>query len=279
MRRRPEAYHEKLREHDRAAAAPSDGRPPAQPASIHDIVMTKQEGLSELLHYDHYERRSALVRLLPPATTAAEFDDGTARDLVGALDGHWSLESLGLDHVAASFREGPVEIRKTIRIGGGRLDPALSVEVDVVNVSSGRFDAVLGIEFAVMLLGGGHNPAAFHEVDGRRVAHDGRLEVQSVARLQSGNSQVGVALETLVDSPVAAWIAPIESVSNSEAGFELVYQGSAILLHRPISLAPGERTSLRVEQCVTVRGTDGGEAASDDGATTQVVKAEAAARP
>ena len=279
MRRRPEAYHEKLREHDRAAAAPKDGRPPAQPASIHDIVMTKQEGLSELLHYDHYERRSALVRLLAPTTTAAEFEDGTARDLVGALDRQWSLDSLGPDLVAASFRQGPVEIRKTIRIGGGRLDPALSVEVDVVNLSSGRFDALLGIEFAVMLLGGGHNPAAFHDVDGRRVAHDERLEVPNIARLQSGNDQVGVAIETLVDSPVAAWIAPIESVSNSEAGFELVYQGSAILLHRPISLAPGERSSLRVEQCVTVRAPDAAEAAGDDGATLQVAKAEAAARP
>jgi hypothetical protein len=279
MRRRPEAYHEKLREHDRAAAAPTDGRQPAQPASIHDIVMTKQEGLSELLHYDHYERRSGLVRLLSSSATAAEFDDGSARDLVGALEGQWSLESLGPDHVSASFSEGPVEIRKTIRIGGGRLDPALSVEVDVANVSGAQFDALLGIEFAVMLLGGGHNPAAFHEVDGRRVAHDERLEVPNVARLRSGNEQVGVALETLVDSPVAAWIAPIESVSNSEAGFELVYQGSAILLHRPISLAPGERTSLRVEQCVTVGATSEARIASLDGITVRAAEPEAAARP
>jgi Domain of unknown function (DUF1926) len=64
---------------------------------------------------------------------------------------------------------------------------------------------------------------------------------------------------------VAAWIAPIESVSNSEAGFELVYQGSAVLLARPIALAPGERASLGVEQRVTIAVT--------------VPDAEAAVRP
>ncbi len=64
---------------------------------------------------------------------------------------------------------------------------------------------------------------------------------------------------------MSAWIAPIETVSNSEAGFELVYQGSAVLLVRPIALAPGERTSLRIDQRVTVM--------------AHVPAAEAAARP
>jgi hypothetical protein len=252
MRRRPEAYHQKLREHDRRAAAPSDGPAPDQLASIHEIVKTKQAGLSELLHYDHYERRSGLVRLLPRSTMAAEFDGGSARDLAGAPDEEWSLESIGPDHVSASFRDGAAEFRKSIRIGGGRLDPSLTVEVDVVNTGNAGLEALFGVEFAVMLLGGGHNPAAFHEVDGRRIPHDERLVVPTVGRLRSGNDQIGVAIDTVVDEAVAAWIAPIETVSNSEGGFELVYQGSAVLLFRPIALAPGERASLRVEQLVTV---------------------------
>jgi alpha-amylase len=252
MRRRPEAYHEKLREHDRMVAMSHDAAVLSEPASIHDVVMTKQVGLSKLLRYDHYERRSGLVRLLPTATTATDLDDGRAVDLVGAVDGRWSLDVIRPDRVSATFSEGPVEIHKTIRIGGGRLDPTLEVDVEVENASDVRLEALLGIEFAVMLLGGGHNPAAYHEIDGHRIAHDERATVPAVERLSSGNDQVGVALETRTDSPVAAWIAPIESVSNSEGGFELVYQGSAILLHRPIALAPGERTSLRVEQRVTV---------------------------
>ena len=106
MRRRPEAYHEKLREHDRLASAPVDPDAGTQaPASIHDIVVSKQEGLSKLLNYDRYERRSGLVRLLPLTTTARDFDDGSARDLVDALDAEWSLESIGPDRVTASYSQ------------------------------------------------------------------------------------------------------------------------------------------------------------------------------
>ena len=69
-----------------------------------------------------------------------------------------------------------------------------------------------------MLLGGGHNPAAFHAVDGRRIAHDESLVAQAVEGLRAGNEQVGVAVETVADGPVDAWISPIESVSNSSPG-------------------------------------------------------------
>ncbi|HEV8544803.1 MAG TPA: alpha-amylase/4-alpha-glucanotransferase domain-containing protein [Candidatus Limnocylindrales bacterium] len=256
MRRRPEAYHEKLREHERAdhaaeLAARGDGGA-GEPASIHDIVMTKQAGLSERLTYDHYERRSGLVRLLPRSTVAADLADGSAIDLVGAVDGAWTLESIARDRLSASFADGPVRIAKTVSIGGGRLDPTLSVEVDILNTSDTPFEALLGVEFAVMLLGGGHNPAAFHDIGGRRIPHDERLEVADVIKLVAGNEQLGVTVETLVDAPATAWISPIESVSNSEAGFELVYQGSSVVLVRPITLGPGEAASMRLDQRVTI---------------------------
>jgi hypothetical protein len=79
-----------------------------------------------------------------------------------------------------------------------------------------------------------------------------QAESDAVTRLVSGNDQLGVSLETLVDAPTTAWIAPIESVSNSEGGFELVYQGSCVVLVRPISLAAGERATMRVEHRATV---------------------------
>ena len=38
----------------------------------------------------------------------------------------------------------------------------------------------------------------------------------------------------------------------AEAGFELVYQGSATLLVSPLRLGPGQRLAIRVVQQVTV---------------------------
>jgi alpha-amylase len=259
MRRRPEAYHEKLRDHtagEAGLATDTDtemgGSAPSRPASIHDIVAAKQEGLADLLQYDTYERRSGLVRLLPLTATAAEVADGSATDLVAALADAWTLVSIDPNQVTAAFAAGPVRLVKTIRISGGRQDPRLAVEVSVENRSDSPFQALLGLEFAVMFLGGGHNPAAWHEVDGKRIPHDEFATAAAVNRLVSGNDQLGIRLETLIEPVAEAWISPIRTVSNSEGGFELVYQGSCVLALRPIRLASGERANLRVEHVVGV---------------------------
>jgi alpha-amylase len=252
MRRRPEAYHARLRAQESAASEAASAGAGGRPASIHDIVVSKQAGLSDRLQYDAYERRSGLVRLLPVGTTARDVADGTATDLVPLLTSAWRLESIGPDLLQVSFAAGPVSLTKTIALGGGRLDPTLTIDVAVTNTGMEPLEALLGIEFAVMLLGGGHNPAAWHLVGGERIPHDERAVVEGIDRLASGNDQLGLTIDTIVDGRASAWIAPIESVSNSEGGFELVYQGSAVVLVRPIQLGPGERAGLRLEQHVVV---------------------------
>jgi hypothetical protein len=39
---------------------------------------------------------------------------------------------------------------------------------------------------------------------------------------------------------------PVETVSNSESGFERAYQGSSLLFRWPIALDPGERQTRTV---------------------------------
>ena len=90
-------------------------------------------------------------------------------------------------------------------------------------------------------------------------------------------------VETTTDHAVDAWIAPIETVSNSEAGFELVYQGSATLLVEPLRLRPGERWTLRIRQQATVAaerfGGPFGVSVEPAGATTGPGAAPPAAGP
>jgi alpha-amylase len=61
-----------------------------------------------------------------------------------------------------------------------------------------------------------------------------------------------LTIETAVDPPADVWIAPIETISNSEAGFERVYQGAGLLLSWPIELRSNESVSVRVTHRVTV---------------------------
>jgi alpha-amylase len=62
---------------------------------------------------------------------------------------------------------------------------------------------------------------------------------------------VGVAVATTISKPAAAWWAPVETISNSESGFERVYQGSGLLLSWPLALPVDGTFTVRVRHDVT----------------------------
>jgi alpha-amylase len=285
MRRRPEAYHDTLRAHEArlalesvAAAVPdgevavavadTDGAGGGAPASIHDLVATKEPGLAEQLHYDPYERRSGLVRFLSMGTDPDAWATAQSDELGDALDGPYDVASLETRRAVltrdATVRTeaGPAGVRvvKSVAIGGDRRSPALSVTVSVENSSEVPVQARLGIEWTLTMLGGGGNPSAWWEVDGERMAHDGRGTARDVATLSQGNDHIGIAIATTVSEPAEAWWAPVETVSNSESGFERVYQGAGLLLSWPLDLAPGASRQVVVSHLVTTTHDRGAEA-------------------
>jgi hypothetical protein len=258
LRRRLEASHETLVEHERRLAGLDDAPDAAGVGSIHERVATKEAGLAEHLHYDTHERRSALVHLWPLRTTPGQAARAEAEELADLVDRPWTVIATGQaeDDVwirlgrDATFRggDGPQRVRAemTVTAGGGRRTPTLEVATTLENRSSAPIEGLLGLEWALTMLGGGANPAAFWYLDGKRIPHDSASSRNGIARLRSGNDSIGIELETRVQPAADAWIAPIETISNSEAGFERVYQGSALVLARPIALAPGERTMVTV---------------------------------
>ncbi len=141
---------------------------------------------------------------------------------------------------------------KTIELGGSRRDPTLSVEVTVEGRGDTPVDVRLGLEWATMMLGGGGNPSASWAVGAQMTAHDAAGTATNVAQIEQANSYIGIDVVASPSPPADAWWAPIETVSNSEAGFERVYQGSALLLSWPLRLEPGSRTVVRVEHAVSV---------------------------
>ncbi len=257
LRRRPEAYHETLRAHDAKAARPAaDTGAGGAPASIHDIVMTKEARLSDHLHYDDHERRSALVRFLDPGATPEQYATAREREVGDFRDGEFTVDHLAPGQVSLS-REGdvlgqPVGLSKTIRLGGGRLDPELIAELELHHRGTEPVEARLGLEFGIHLLGGGGNPSAWYDLRGERTAHDGSGTARGVDAIGFGNDWVAVAVTARPEPAADAWWSPIETVSNSESGFERVYQGSALLLSWPVRLEPGAARRFAVRLKVAV---------------------------
>jgi len=280
LRRRPEAYHEKLRAHDAAAraVAPGDGpagdRPTGTDASagdgamsIHELLDAREVGLVDRLVYDDHERRSALVRFLAADTTPDDVARAAEVELGDLRDGEFTIDHLAPGQVSLS-REGivagqAVTVAKTIRLAGGRLDPELIVELEVHHRGDRPIEPRLGLELSIHLLGGGGNPQAWYEVDGTRTRHDGSGQVSGAAALAYGNDWVGLAIRAVMDPAADAWWHSIDTVSNSESGFERAYQGSGLLVSWPIRLAPGEARRFSLRQAVTVaRDRTEGEAAA-----------------
>ncbi|HEV7605130.1 MAG TPA: alpha-amylase/4-alpha-glucanotransferase domain-containing protein [Candidatus Limnocylindrales bacterium] len=264
LRRRPEAYHQALRDHEAAlalaAAVPAGARTDGQPVSIHERFLAKESGLADHLQYDPYERRSGLVRFLAPGTTPEAWTNGTALELGDAVDGAFDIESIGPDRLvvtrdATVAAAGPgtsavVRVTKTMILGGDRRGPTLTVELTVENRSAVAVEGILGLEWTITMLGGG-NPAAWLEIAGERSGHDSRGTATGVTHLAQGNDHIGIAVATVISPAADAWWAPVETISNSEGGFERVYQGAGLLFGWPVSLGGGESRAITVAHEVT----------------------------
>ena len=266
LRRRPEAYHETLRRHDAKGGDPAPASEGGAPASIHEIVAVKEEGLAARLHYDDHERRSGLVRFLAPDVTPEAVAIAGETELGDFRDGAWQVDHLVPGQVSLS-RNGtalgqPFGIGKTIRLLGDRLHPELVIELELHHRGTEPVETRLGLELSIHLLGGGGNPSAWYDVAGARSAHDGTGQAAGISTIGYGNDWVGVAITASFEPAADAWWSPIETVSNSESGFERVYQGSGLLISWPVRLLPGETRRFSVRQSATVaRDRAAGEAA------------------
>jgi hypothetical protein len=260
MRRRPEAYHQVLREFDAAAArvggaggaTEGDG---GAPASIHGVVRVKEPGLAARLVYDRYERRSGLIRVLGHEASAEDWAQARADDLGDVVDGAFELLSLAPGRLVtrrdADIAGAAVRVTRTLTLGGDRRSPTLELAVDLEHRGGPPVDARIGVEWSTTMLGGGGNPAAWWEVAGERTGHDQAGSATDLTSIAQGNDHIGVSVTSTTTEPADAWWAPIETISNSENGFERVYQGSGLLLSWPVRLAEGERWSRTVRHAVT----------------------------
>ncbi|MEO8625871.1 MAG: alpha-amylase/4-alpha-glucanotransferase domain-containing protein, partial [Candidatus Limnocylindrales bacterium] len=231
MRRRPEAYHAKLKEAE-AAAAPVGAATKAGAVSPHEGFTAKETGLSKLLVYDDHERRSGLVRII----------DAQGNEVGDFVNGEWSVESAGGSKSVLARSDSDLRVQKTIALEGDRMSGSLALSVEIA--AEAAFAGTLELEWNLNLLGGGGNPEAYYDWSGQEIRHDAPGSVAASVALSFGNRYEGVAI-TVAPEPAGAqvWF-PVETVSNSEAGFERVYQGSCLVQRWPLNLAAGQSAAF-----------------------------------
>jgi len=123
---------------------------------------------------------------------------------------------------------------------GGRLRVSWSLKAE------SRLDAVFASEWTLALLTGLPDYAELVH-DGDCVIHaDSPHELESCRHLEVKDRIRREVVRMDFGAEAGVWIHPLETVSQSESGFEKVYQGITILPHWRVSLAAGETAAFEM---------------------------------
>jgi len=222
LRRRPEAYHAKLRE----ASAGDAG---AQ--SIHDRVVAKEAGLEHYLHYDRYNRHAFRCFVFGPGRSLDDYRFGRLEESPQFAGGPFEIVSAAAGRCTLQARAADChcEANKQISLHGS------SVIVEWKLRSGGPAPLTAGLEVVLNLLApDAHDRYFVLPENGQRP----RLHWAGEARgpsLALVDEYLNLRIELRATPAPTWWVLPIFTVSLSEDGFEKVYQGSTILPHWPLT--------------------------------------------
>ncbi|NQV30179.1 MAG: DUF1926 domain-containing protein [Candidatus Marinimicrobia bacterium] len=232
VQRYSESYHDKLA---RASSENSNG------GSIHDIVLTKEEGLQDKLFIDRYRRHSLIDHFFDTEQTLDAYYRGSLiENLSPGATQVVQSEAGVIIQSNASVNGAEVSIQKSLELHNDQL----SIKLSILNKSKSILRSNYGLEFNFGLLGGNSHDRYFL-LDAK---HSGSLNTMAVDKKVSTLSLVdewdNFKITLHYTKICTMWRAPIETISMSEAGFERVYQASSILPHWLLNLDPGASFEL-----------------------------------
>ena len=223
LTRREEPYHDALRTgRVHVGSADSGG------ASIHDLVLAKEAGHENLLIYDTYRRVSLRDHLFAGLPREDELWSGAQLDLADFATGEYSLETQP-DAVILTRRSYPYVLRKTIRLVPDA--SAFDIRYDMECVGGMPEDAWFGVEFAVNFLTGSAFDR-YYRSDDRDMAYaklGERGADESMRHIALRDDWQHLECGLRFSEPARVCRFALETVSQSEAGQERVYQGSIVV--------------------------------------------------
>ena len=245
LARRPEVYHEAVRAGERQA-------PEGAVASIHDRVIFEQPNLDRRLQYDDHDRKSLIDLFYDNDATLEAVAAGTAAQRGDFVDGAYEARiRRNPDRIQVQLlREGnvcgtPVRITKGLTLDAG--SSMLQVAYLLENLPTDR-----PLHFAVELNFAGMPSNAygrnFLDIDGNILGQLGsKLDVKDAFGLGLTDEWLGVEVGLKMSRPSNFWTFPIETVSQSEGGFELVHQSVVVVPHWLVEADTEGRWSVTVQ--------------------------------
>jgi hypothetical protein len=251
MGRRFEAYHEKI------GGPQKDDN--SKPRTIHERVTSKEPDLEKHLVYDRFPRYSFLEHFITEPIRVNELVREAYRDR-----GDFAAEPFQIEEVLPGKRQAWITL---IRKGEVRLErgtfplqlrksygfesrwSGMGVEYELTSLSNEKLECEFAVEMNFTLLAGDAEDR-YYRINGERpeecmMKSAGMAEeVYSIALVDEA---FGFHLEIFFKpDAVSVFRFPLETVSQSEAGFERTYQGSVIWASQPLKLSPQEKWQWQI---------------------------------
>jgi len=242
MSRYDEAYHRELETAEIESS--SDGT-----ASIHEVMPVKEKGLSKLAVPDDTPRRSAVDRFVRLGS-----DEGAA-----CLSGRDVGDFAGRPYAYEPFRrDGSVGVAmiREAAVGEGARSVTIEKTVTLRSDESFRVDWKLsgGVPDDVHFVSEWNLAFMTPDPDylvleaGSTEHHVKRpLDLGAVERLVFHDRLRGERISIVLEPACGVWVAPLETVSQSEGGYERVFQGVTVAAHWTAS-AVSPAVTLRTEK-------------------------------
>lgn len=251
LARRPEAYHAKVR---RLAQEQNDGVGHGDaPKSIHDIANLKEDNLDKALIYDRLPKLSFLDHVWDAEMELAHLKYGAPEELADFSTTAFDIvkTEVGTEAslvMAASLavpeRDNRVSLTKTFTLKKTRLNLTHEFTVDRPLAS-----AIFATELTLALPSGPHSECRI-EVTGDALAESSPVDsprvYQGAQTIAMVDPLTPLTIAITLTEPVTVVQIPIETVSQSESGYEKVYQGTSFYFIRPCLANFESRISLQL---------------------------------
>lgn len=229
------------------------------------IRLSREKGLENLLYYDKYSRMSLLDHFFSSDSRLDEVAKSHYKEEGDFLNGNYSFElSDGQKPTLTLTREGKVnkndknhsiQIVKTIsfldkpdtcpndsvrRVG-------LKINYRITNTTDIPLETIFGVEFNFAMVAG-ESPDKVY-IDGQNnnlgnLVSSGESKKQTCFGIRDLYHKLEVLLQT--DKNADIWYFPVQSISQSEEGFELIYQNSVIIPRWNIQLKPNQAWQVKI---------------------------------
>jgi len=228
IQRRPELYHAKVLQ--------GENENGENAASIHDRVVFKQADLDERLQYDPRLRNMLIDHFWDEETDVLSMQESRATERGDFADGEY----------VATVRRNPGRVQILMVRKGNAWGIPLTIKKGVtLNEGSNELEIAylieglpkdrqfhFGVEYNFAGLPDGQDDRFFSDQDGTNLGHLGSiLSLNDSKQLSLTDSWLGLEVSVEFDQPGGIFTYPVQTVSQSESGFELVHQCVCVQPH------------------------------------------------